>query len=110
MIETDQLSTGHAKVILGLMTPAAQISLATQIVREQLSVRDAERMVQGHAEAKKAGKRPARAPLRSDLEERLQKRLGTRVDVQKGRRGGKIIIHYFSPEELDGVVEQLLNG
>jgi len=48
--------------------------------------------------------------LRSDLEERLQKRLGTRVDVQKGRRGGNIIIHYFSPEELDGVVEQLLNG
>lgn len=62
MIETDQLSTGHAKVILGLVTPAAQISLAAQIVSEQLSVRDAERMVQGHAEAKKAGKRPARAP------------------------------------------------
>ena len=110
LIETDQLSTGHAKVILGLMTPAAQISLATQIVSGQLSVRETERLVQGHAEAKKTGKRPMRAPLRSDLEERLQKRLGTRVDVQKGRRGGKIVIHYFSPEELDGVVEQLLNG
>jgi ParB family chromosome partitioning protein len=109
MIETDQLSTGHAKVILGLMTPAAQINLATQIVSGQLSVREAERLVQGHAEAKKTGKRPMRAPLRSDLEERLQKRLGTRVDVQKGRRGGKIVIHYFSPEELDGVLERLLN-
>jgi ParB family chromosome partitioning protein len=110
MIETDQLSTGHAKVILGLMTPAAQISAATQIVSGQLSVREAEQLVQGHAEAKKGGKRPVRAPLRSDLEERLQKCLGTRVDVQKGRRGGKIVIHYFSPEELDGVVERLLNG
>lgn len=110
MIEADQLSTGHAKVILGLTTPAAQISMATQIVSGQLSVREAERLVQGHAEAKKSGKRPIRVPLRSDLEERLQKRLGTRVDVQNGRRGGKIIIHYFSPEELDGVVEQLLNG
>lgn len=110
MIEADQLSTGHAKVILGLATPAAQINMATQIVSGQLSVREAERLVQGHAEAKKSGKRSIRVPLRSDLEERLQKRLGTRVDVQKGRRGGKIIIHYFSPEELDGVVEQLLNG
>lgn len=110
MIESDQLSTGHAKVILGLMTPASQISLATQIVDGQLSVREAERLVQEHAEARKPGKRPVRAPLRSDLEERLQKRLGTRVDVQRGRRGGKIVIHYFSPEELDGVVERLLNS
>ncbi len=109
MVESDLLSTGHAKVILGLLTPAAQVNLAQQIVKDQMSVREAERLVQGHAEARKPGKRTLRAPLRSDLEERLQKRFGTRVDVQKRRRGGKIVIHYFSPEELDGVVERLLN-
>jgi ParB family chromosome partitioning protein len=109
LVESDQLSMGHAKVILGLMTAAAQMSMAKQIIEDRLSVREAERLVQDHAEARKPGKRPVRALLRSDLEERLQKRLGTRVDVQKGRRGGKVIIHYFSPEELDGVVERLLN-
>ncbi len=109
MIEADQLSAGHAKVILGLVTPAAQLNLAQQIVKDQLSVREAEQLVQAHAEARKSGRRPLRVPLRSDLEERLQKRFGTRVDVQKRRRGGKIVIHYFSPEELDGVVERLLN-
>ncbi len=108
MVEADQLSTGHAKVILGLTAPEAQLQLARQIVREQWSVREAEQAVQDHAQARKSAKRPVRVPLRSDLEERLQKRLGTRVDVQKGRHGGKIIIHYFSPEELDGIVEQLL--
>ena len=50
-----------------------------------------------------------RAPLRSDLEERLQKRLGTRVDVQKGAVAERSSFIIF-PEELDGVVEQLLNG
>lgn len=109
MVESDQLSTGHAKVILGLVTAEAQLNLAQQIVKDQLSVREAEQLVQAHVEARKPGKRPMRVPLRSDLEERLQKRLGTRVDVQKRRRGGKIVIHYFSPEELDGVVERLLN-
>jgi ParB family chromosome partitioning protein len=109
LVETDQLSAGHAKVILGLMTPAAQIALAQQIVKDQLSVREAESLVQEHAEARKPGKRGARVPLRSDLEDRLQKRFGTRVDVQKHRRGGKIVIHYFSLEELDGLVERLLN-
>jgi len=109
MVESDQLSLGHAKVILGLMTPAAQLNLAQQIMTDELSVREAERLVQAHAEARKPGKGTPRVPLRSDLEERLQKRLGTRVDVLKRRRGGKIVIHYFSPEELDGVIERLLN-
>jgi ParB family chromosome partitioning protein len=109
LVETDQLSMGHAKVILGLQTSAAQIDLAQQIIRDQLSVRETERLVQTHAEARKPGRRTLRVPLRSDLEERLQKRFGTRVDVQKRRRGGKIVIHYFSAEELDGVVERLLN-
>lgn len=108
MVESERLSTGHAKVILGLTTPEAQVQLAKDIVRDELSVRQAEALVQSHAKARTPASRPVRVPLRSDLEERLQKRLGTRVDVRKGRRGGKIIIHYFSPEELDGVVEQLL--
>ena len=109
LVETNQLSAGHAKVILGLMTPEAQINLAQQIIKDHLSVREAERLVQMHAEARNPGKRTPRVRLRSDLEERLQKRFGTRVDIEKHRRGGKIIIHYFSPEELGGVVERLLN-
>jgi ParB family transcriptional regulator, chromosome partitioning protein len=34
--------------------------------------------------------------------------LGTRVALQKGRRGGKILLHYFGPEELDRLIEMLL--
>jgi ParB family transcriptional regulator, chromosome partitioning protein len=108
-VELDQLSMGHAKVILGLVTPDAQIQLARRLIKEQLSVREAERLVQHQPQARRGGKRSVRQPVRSDLEERLQKRLGTRVTVEKGRRGGKIIIHYFSPEELDGVTEKILN-
>ena len=107
-VELDQLSMGHAKVILGLVTPDAQIQLARRLIKEQLSVREAERLVQHQPQARRGGKRSVRQPVRSDLEERLQKRLGTRVTVEKGRRGGKIIIHYFSPEELDGVTEKIL--
>ena len=108
-VELDQLSMGHAKVILGLVTPDAQIQLARRLIKEQLSVREAEKLVQHQPQARRSGKRSLRQPVRSDLEERLQKRLGTRVTVEKGRRGGKIIIHYFSPEELDGVTEKILN-
>jgi ParB family chromosome partitioning protein len=109
LIETDQLSTGHAKVILGLVAPEAQIQLARRILQAQLSVREAERLLQHQSEGRRGAKRAARPPARSDLEERLQKRLGTRVHIEKGRRGGKIIIQYFSPEELVGIVERIMN-
>jgi ParB family chromosome partitioning protein len=108
-IESDQLSTGHAKVILGLVAPEAQIQLARRIVQGQMSVRDAERLLQRLSEGRRQAKRTTRSPARSDLEERLQKRLGTRVHIEKSRSGGRIIIQYFSPEELEGVVEKILN-
>ena len=44
-----------------------------------------------------------------DLEARLQKRLGTKVTIQPRGPGGKIVIHYFSAQDLDGVVETLLS-
>jgi ParB family chromosome partitioning protein len=108
LIETDQLSTGHAKVILGLVAPEAQIQLARRIIQGGLSVREAERLLQHQSDGRRRVKRSPRAPARSDLEERLQKRLGTKVHIEKGRRGGKIIIQYFSPEELDGIAEKIL--
>jgi ParB family chromosome partitioning protein len=42
------------------------------------------------------------------VEERLQKRFSTKVSLVNGKQGGKVIIHYFSPAELDGLLEQLL--
>lgn len=108
-VESDRLSTGHAKVILGLAAPEAQIRLARRVIEGQLSVREAERLLQQESKGRRQAKRVTRPPARSDLEERLQKRLGTRVHIEKGRRGGKIIIQYFSPEELDGIAERILD-
>jgi ParB family chromosome partitioning protein len=109
-VAANQLSTGHAKVILGLVAPEAQLDLARRIIQGRLSVREAERLLQHQSEGRRQTKRTTRPPARSDLEERLQKRLGTRVHIEKGRRGGKIIIQYFSPEELEGIVEKILDG
>jgi len=109
LIETNQLSMGHAKVILGLPSQNEQLRVAQLVVSKVLSVRETEKLIESSPVAKKrvANELP-RTPW-SDVEERLQKRLGTKVVIQKGRRGGKIVIHYFSPPELDGILETLLN-
>lgn len=107
-VESGELSTGHAKVILGLERPEAQVRLANQIREGQWSVREAERMASQLLRSPKR-KRAVRVPSpHPDLEERLQKRLGTRVNIVKNRRGGKIVVQYFSAPELDRLIEVLL--
>ncbi|THJ21148.1 MAG: ParB/RepB/Spo0J family partition protein [Nitrospira sp. CG24E] len=109
LIETNQLSMGHAKVILGLSGQSEQLRIAQLVVSKSLSVRETEKIIESSPVAKKRGTKELRQTPWSDVEERLQKRLGTKVIIQKGRRGGKIVIHYFSPPELDGILETLLN-
>ena len=110
LIESDLISTGHAKVILGLESSEKQIKLARRIAQEQLSVRQAEGEVARESRWRK-GKRVAwrRKPY-PDLEERIQKHLGTRVTILKGKRSGKVVIHYFSAAELERLLEVLLGG
>jgi ParB family chromosome partitioning protein len=109
LIEKEELSLGHAKVLLALATPESQIRLAKQIVAGQLSVRDAEQFVEREARKGRKRGRSLRHRVASDVEQQLQKRLGTRVNIVRRGRGGQIIIHFFSGEELDGLLEALLN-
>jgi ParB family transcriptional regulator, chromosome partitioning protein len=109
LIETNQLSMGHAKVILGLSNQNEQLKVAQLVVSKALSVRETEKIVESSPVAKKRAAKELRRTTWSDVEERLQKRFGTKVTIQKGRRGGKIVIHYFSPPELDGILETLLS-
>ena len=107
LIETDRLSLGHGKVILGLPSPAEQVRVAQLVVAGNLSVRETEKIVESAVLERRRKVKDVRRP-QSDVEARLQKRLGTKVTIMNGRRGGKVIIHYFSPGELEGILENLL--
>jgi ParB family transcriptional regulator, chromosome partitioning protein len=109
LLETNEISIGHAKVILGLHDQNEQLRVANLVTSQALSVRETEKLIESSLLTKKRGAKELRRTPWSDVEERLQKRLGTKVVIQKGKRGGKIIIHYFSPPELDGIIETLLN-
>lgn len=109
LIATDKISMGHAKVILGLPDQNEQLRVAQLVISKALSVRETEKLLESSPAAKRRGAKELRRTPWSDVEERLQKRFGTKVMIQKGRRGGKIVIHYFSSPELDGILETLLN-
>jgi ParB family transcriptional regulator, chromosome partitioning protein len=108
LVEEGTLSTGHAKALLSLSTPEAQLRVASLVAAGNLSVRETEKLVEQSIIGKKPVGRTPRTIQWRDLEDRLQKRLGTKVTLHPQGQGGKLVIHYFSSDELDGVVETLL--
>lgn len=108
LVETGELSTGHAKVVLSLDRSEAQIKLAHKIVRDQLSVRQAEQQVIREARSHRGTRGVRHRGPFPDLEERLQKHLGTRVTITKSRKGGKIVLEYYNSGDLERLFEMLV--
>lgn len=106
-VESDQLSAGHAKVLLAVSDSEQQIRLGRRAVTEKLSVRDLERLVRPNHRAGQAGNaRKARRP--SEIEERMTRKLGTKVRLIQGKTGGKVVIEYYSPADLERVIDMIL--
>jgi len=109
LVESGTLSAGHAKALLGIDTPETQCKIAKTVAARSLSVRETERLVTTSSTPKKRTKATMATSHWSDVESRLQKRFGTRVTIESGRKGGKVIIHYYSAPELDGIIDNLLS-
>ena len=105
---TGELSLGHARAILGVAGERARVQLARQVVKGRLSVRECEELVRREPRARGKAKKPRKqryTPQVYRLVESLQRRLGTKVDIHQGKKGGRVVIHYFSPKELDHVID-----
>ncbi len=106
-VENDQLSLGHAKVLLAVAEPDQQIRLGRRAVTDKLSVRDLERLVRpSHRGSRSAQARKGHRP--SEVEERMTRKLGTKVRLIHGKTGGKIVIDFYSPADLERVIDMIL--
>lgn len=104
-----RISTGHARALLGLESPKQQETLYQKIVNEGLSVRAVEEWVRKisertHRPQKETPIRP-KNPYHRKIESLLQQTLGTRVRIRTSARGGKLEIEYYSPEDLERLME-----
>jgi ParB family transcriptional regulator, chromosome partitioning protein len=98
------LTFGHAKAILTVSQPAAQHHLSQRILDEGLSVRQAESAARTLSGRRRRLLRPTEF---ADLEERLRQRMGTRVSLRGRTTKGRIVLHFFSREELERLLELL---
>ncbi len=109
MLRDDLISEGHARAILSVEDPDKQIKIAEAIVSKGLSVRDAEKLVKDFdkkEKIKEAGKDEIELEIRS-IEDRLKNILGTKVRLQHGKNKGKIVIDYYSNDDLDRILNLL---
>lgn len=108
-----KISEGHLRALLPLPLSAALQALATVIARG-LSVRDAEALARkmvhpprrGRSRSRLRGGDPDLAQVTSDL----RAALGTKVEVLRGRKGGRIAIDYYSDEDFERLFELLVRA
>jgi ParB family chromosome partitioning protein len=107
------LSMGHARALLAVSDAEAQRTLARRVETEHLSVRDVERLARAWGEEVATPPAPAPAPATSahvgDLEQRLRERLGTKVSIRDRGGAGRIVIDYYSADDLERLLA-LLGG
>ena len=101
------LSAGHARALLGLANADEMERLANKIVNEGLSVRATEELIAlGSAGTKVSTKKSKTrsAGKYQELVEKLEDALDTRVHIQSGKSGGKILIEYADGQDLQRIV------
>lgn len=121
-IADETISAGHARAIMTVEDEKQQKALLHAVIEQALSVRQAEEMARRMNEPPKTKARhaPAKGRARATREERempaaaraleddFRKALGTKVQVFRSRKGGKIVVHFYSEEELEAIYEKIV--
>lgn len=117
LVQEGTLSTGHARTLLGVSDIDLQRKLARKIIKQELSVRETERLIRRTSGNLRQGKRSIAGPNENDAnvraaETKLRRQLGTQVHILQNPQsfGGKIEIEFYSEQDLDRVYRLLMHG
>lgn len=109
MLIDDMITSGHARAILAISDADMQMSVATKVFDEKLSVRETEKLVKSVLEPvapKKTVTNTAEDAIYQNLEEKMKSIVGTKVSINRKKNNkGKIEIEYYSQEELERIIE-----
>jgi ParB family transcriptional regulator, chromosome partitioning protein len=118
LLAEGRIQAGHGRALLTLGDVEAQRSLALRIGAEDLSVREVEELVRTYLDHPSQAERPA--PLAAvpepsanplaEVEELLSEQLATRVQIQMGKRRGKIMVEFGSADDLERIVSEIIGS
>lgn len=102
----EKISMGHARSLLAVENEVRQKQLFEKIIAKALSVRELESIIksEGHTLLRRAKREKAKNADIVSIEEELQRFIGSKVRIQAQKKRGKIIIEYYSPDDLDRIL------
>jgi ParB family chromosome partitioning protein len=104
------ISGAHARALLPLPTPEAQMAIMNGIIDRKVSVRDVEAIVKKTlaGEAPKVKKSESLPAEWADLQSQFRESLGAKVEISQGARGGRRVIHFENDEDLQAIYEAIV--
>lgn len=115
LLKDGEISVGHAKVILGLTDDTLRTSIANQVAKDHLSVRETEQLISRlQAQSQTPTSDPRQGPAKSPkdphlsrLQEKVCQRYGTKVTLKYQEGKGAIELKFFSDEDLERIIQLL---
>ncbi len=110
-VASGRYSAGHARAILAVEGVHSQLRLRERVIRDMPTVRDVEKMVQSYSSGgtKRSRGRSSLTPQLSDILEQLKLALGTKVQLKTKGQGGKIVIDFYSQEDLNRLYASIVS-
>jgi ParB family chromosome partitioning protein len=107
-IGSGKISEGHGRALLSLNAEKAQLAAYQTILSHELNVRQTEELVRKLAGEKPESivNKPTKDSGVKEIENRLRSLLGTKVTLNHGKKGGTLVIHYYSDEELESLIQR----
>jgi ParB family transcriptional regulator, chromosome partitioning protein len=107
-LQAGKISEGHARALLGLPSKKSQSAALHTIIKNDLNVRQTEDLARKYSGKKTVQEKEIKtiSPEIKALENSLRTSLGTKVSVNHGNNGGTVVIHYYSEEELESLVDR----
>lgn len=109
---TGQLTMGHARAMLALETEAEMEEVRREVLKKNMNVRQIESYIQ--AKKRTAGEKPKIKTDRKDifikdLEKEFERHLGTKVEITPGKKGGKLVVLYYSIDDLNRIHDMIVS-
>ena len=107
LVEANKLTAGHARALLALDNPVKQKEIAIQIIKQGLTVRDVENIIKHLNNPKQEVKQKEKTLELKDFEDKIKRVFSTKVQIKGNESKGKIVIDYYSKDDLERIYEIL---
>lgn len=100
-----ELSSGHARALIAIQDSTLQQKVADEVISKNLNVRETEKLVKKYLSQKVKLKPQQKKAEQIEIEDKLKNIFGTKVQLISNNKKGKILIEYYSMDELDRILE-----